>query len=140
MSVGGHSLQDTTGVDEDVNIISEHHALRVLHLKLPLGCLLVPPRALDRVLQLDVPLTVVLVRHVMHVFVNLLRGGVVVWPVRIRSKAVGVVVRGNVTLAAGVPDRDEGTLDIVMDIHRRYGKFKAYLFSSQVPPRSEFRS
>ena len=73
-------VQDTTGIDEHIIVLCEDNAVAVLHGDLPLALSFVPDGGLDGVSELDVLFAVVLVCHVVHVLVDLLGGGVIVWP------------------------------------------------------------
>jgi hypothetical protein len=52
---------------------------------------------------LDVFVAVVLIRNAMHVLMNLLRSSVVIRPVWIRRKGIGVIVCRDVAFTPGIP-------------------------------------
>lgn len=71
----------------------------VLDLDIPFAFGLVPRCTIDGMLVLDILVAVVLLGNIVHVGVYLLRGSVIVGPLRIRCKAESIVVSWNIAFA-----------------------------------------
>lgn len=95
-------LENASSVDEDIHFIKENLTVSIFDLKLPLGSVLIPCCTLDGVLEFDVVLAVIFVHDLVHVLVDLLGSGIIVGPIGLGCKTVGVVVCRNVALAAGI--------------------------------------
>lgn len=95
-------LENAAGIDKDINFVREDISLSVLHLQLPFGIGLVPLGGLNGMLELDVLLAVILVCDIVHVLMDLLRCGVIIWPIGLCGEAIGVIMCGNIALAARI--------------------------------------
>lgn len=134
-----NQLEYAAGVDKYIHIICEDGTVCLLDFNVPFGIVFIPDGRFNSMLILDVFIAVILVSHTMHILMNLLRSGIVVWPFRISDKAVCIVMSGYVALATRV-SRKELRVSIYI-IAKTLSTFNlTYLFSSHVPPRSLFRS
>lgn len=127
-------LQNTTRIDEDVDIIGKRRGFgRVLDGQMPLSPVLVPRRRSDPVVVFDKLIAIIVISDIMHVLMDLLGGRIVVWPVGLGRKAECVVVGWDIALAPGI--------SVPLALGLSFGlAWYTYRFSSQVPPRSTFRS
>lgn len=68
----------------------------------PLPSCIIPSSTLDLMAKFHAFVDMILLCYITHIFVNLLRGGVVVWPVRIGLKRICIIVSWDITLTSWV--------------------------------------
>lgn len=77
----------------------DQFVVTILDLDVPFAFGLVPRCTVDGTFVFDVLVAVVFLGNIMHVRVYLLRGGVVIGPLRVRWKAESIVVSWNIAFA-----------------------------------------
>jgi hypothetical protein len=92
-------LQNAAGIDKNVGLLVDSLVVTILDLDVPFAFGFIPRRAVDGMLVFDVLITVVLLGNIVHVGVYLLRGSVVVGPLRVRCKAERIIVSWDVAFA-----------------------------------------
>jgi hypothetical protein len=77
----------------------DQFVVTILDLDVPFAFGFVPRRTIDGMFVFDVLVAIVLLSNIVHVGMYLLRGSVVVGPLRVRCKAERIIVSWNVAFA-----------------------------------------
>lgn len=94
-------LENAACVDKDVAFFVKRPVF-YLDCDGPLSFVFIPASALDRVLIFDVFFNIILRHRFLQILVDLTGRRIVIRPLRIRLEGIRIVMRWNITLAAGI--------------------------------------
>lgn len=103
-------LENAACVDKDVAFFVKRPVF-YLDCDGPLSFVFIPASALDRVLIFDVFFNIILRHRFLQILVDLTGRRIVIRPLRIRLEGIRIVMRWNITLAAGIAIQGQNKAD-----------------------------